>query len=122
MKILVTVKRVTDYEARLKIKPSGEGIETDGVNMISNPFDEIAVEEALRLVEKHGGEVCVVSVGASEAATQIRSALAMGADRGGRGGRLNFWQRLALVAGADLLIGKARIPTASRGGEEDVFE
>ena len=53
MKILVTVKRVTDYEARLKIKPSGEGIETDGVNMISNPFDEIAVEEALRLVEKH---------------------------------------------------------------------
>ena len=82
MKILVTVKRVTDYEARLKIKPSGEGIETDGVNMIANPFDEIAVEEALRLVEKHGGEVCVVSVGATEAATQIRSALAMGADRG----------------------------------------
>lgn len=82
MKIMVTVKRVTDYEARLKIKPSGEGIETDGVSMITNPFDEIAVEEALRLVEKHGGEIFVVSIGASEAATQIRSALAMGADRG----------------------------------------
>jgi electron transfer flavoprotein beta subunit len=82
VKILVTVKRVTDYEAKLKIKSSADAVETDGVNMIANPFDEIAVEEALRLKDKHGGEVCVVSIGSTDASQQIRSALAMGADRG----------------------------------------
>jgi len=82
MKILVTVKRVTDYEAKLKVKSDGSGVETEGVNMIMNPFDEIGVEEALRLKEKHGGEVVVASIGSSEASQQIRSALAMGADRG----------------------------------------
>jgi len=82
MKILVTVKRVTDYETKLKVRPDGTNIETDGVNMIANPFDEIAVEEALRLKEKHGGEIVVVSIGQSEASQQIRSAMAMGADRG----------------------------------------
>ena len=82
MKILVTVKRVTDYEAKLKVQASGDWVQTDGVNMIANPFDEIAVEEALRLVEKHGGEVCVASIGTADASQQIRSALAMGADRG----------------------------------------
>ncbi|MBN2358922.1 MAG: electron transfer flavoprotein subunit beta/FixA family protein [Deltaproteobacteria bacterium] len=83
MKILVTVKRVTDYEAKIKIKPDGSGVVTDGINMIVNPFDEIAVEEALRLKEKGGGaEVVVLSIGPKDAAQQIRSALAMGADRG----------------------------------------
>ncbi len=82
MKILVTVKRVTDYEAKLQIDSSGTGVKLDGVNMIANPFDEIAVEEALRLVEKHGGEVCVLSIGSGEATTQLRAAMAMGADRG----------------------------------------
>lgn len=82
MKIMATVKRVTDYEAKLKIKQSADGIETEGVNMISNPFDEIAIEEALRLKDKHGGEVVVVSIGEAEAAQQIRNAMAMGADRG----------------------------------------
>ena len=82
MKFLVTVKRVTDYEAKIKLKADKSGIVTDGVNMIMNPFDEIAVEEALRQKEKHGGEVVVVSIGASDATSQIRSALAMGADRG----------------------------------------
>jgi electron transfer flavoprotein beta subunit len=82
MKILVTVKRVTDYEAKIKIKPDGSGIVTDGVNMIINPFDEIAVEEALRLKEKHGGEVVVLSIGTKDATQQIRSGLAMGGDRG----------------------------------------
>jgi len=82
MKFLVTVKRVTDYEAKIKIKPDGSDIVTEGVNMISNPFDDIGVEEALRQKEKHGGEVVVVSIGAQEATKEIRSALAMGADRG----------------------------------------
>jgi electron transfer flavoprotein beta subunit len=82
VKFLVTVKRVTDYEAKIKLKADKSAIVTDGVNMIVNPFDEIAVEEALRQKEKHGGEVVVVSIGGTEATTQIRSALAMGADRG----------------------------------------
>jgi electron transfer flavoprotein beta subunit len=81
MKFLVTVKRVTDYEAKIKLKADKSGIVTDGVNMIMNPFDEIGVEEALRQKEKHGGEVVVVSVGTSDSVAQLRSALAMGADR-----------------------------------------
>lgn len=81
MKILVTVKRVTDYEAKLKIKADGSGLELQGVSMISNPFDAIAVEEALRLKEKHGGEVVVVSVGNAEAVSVLRASMAMGADR-----------------------------------------
>jgi len=82
VKFLVTVKRVTDYEAKIKLKADKSGIVTEGVNMIVNPFDEIGVEEALRQKEKHGGEVVVVSIGSGDATTQIRSALAMGADRG----------------------------------------
>lgn len=82
MKILVTVKRVMDYNVKPKVKPDGSGVVTDGVNMIVNPFDEIAVEEALRLKEKHTGEVVVLSIGSKDATSQIRSALAMGADRG----------------------------------------
>ncbi len=82
MKFLVTVKRVTDYEAKIKLKADKSGIVTDGVNMIMNPFDEIAVEEALRQKEKHGGEVVVLSIGTADSTAQIRSALAMGADRG----------------------------------------
>jgi electron transfer flavoprotein beta subunit len=82
MKILVTVKRVTDYEAKIKLKSDKSGIVTEGVNMIINPFDEISVEEAVRLKEKHGGEVVVFSIGSGDSSQQIRSALAMGADRG----------------------------------------
>lgn len=82
MKIMVTVKRVTDYEAKLKIAADGSDIVRDNVNMIMNPFDEIAVEEALRLKEKHSGEVVVVSIGHKESEVQMRAAMAMGADRG----------------------------------------
>lgn len=82
MKIMVTVKRVTDYEAKLKVSADASDVVRDGVNMIMNPFDEIAVEEALRLKEKHDGEVIVVSVGSKDAETQMRAAMAMGADRG----------------------------------------
>ena len=82
MKILVTVKRVTDYERKVKIKPDGSGYETEGMNFVPNPFDEIAIEEALRLTATHGGEVVVVSIGSQEATQQIRQGLAMGAARG----------------------------------------
>ena len=82
LKILVTAKRVEDPESKIKVKPDGTGIVTEGVNYKMNPFDEIAVEEALRLKEKHGGEVVVVSIGGEKFTTEIRAALAMGADRG----------------------------------------
>lgn len=82
MKILVSVKRVPDPEAKIRVRPGGEGIVTEQLKFVINPFDEIAVEEALRIKEKHGGEVVVVSIGPSEAQEQVRTALAMGADRG----------------------------------------
>jgi len=82
VKILVTVKRVPDPETKIKIQPDGSGISTDGVKFVVNPFDEIAVEEALRLKESQDGEVIVASIGDSSVVEQIRTALAMGADRG----------------------------------------
>ncbi|BDG09742.1 electron transfer flavoprotein subunit beta/FixA family protein [Anaeromyxobacter paludicola] len=81
LKILVAAKRVEDPESKIKVKPDGSGIVTDGVNYKLNPFDEIAVEEGLRLKEKHGGEVVVASIGGDKSVTEIRAALAMGADR-----------------------------------------
>jgi electron transfer flavoprotein beta subunit len=81
MKVLVTVKRVEDPESKIRVKPDGSGIVTDGVNYKVNPFDEIAVEEGLRLKEKHGGEVVVVTIGGEKSTTELRGALAMGADR-----------------------------------------
>jgi electron transfer flavoprotein beta subunit len=82
LKILVTAKRVEDPESKIRVRPDGTGIITEGVNYKMNPFDEIAVEEALRLKEKHGGEVVVVSIGGDRSTTEIRAALAMGGDRG----------------------------------------
>lgn len=82
MKILVTVKRVTDYERKVKIAADGSSLVTEGMNFVPNPFDEIAVEEALRLQKAHGGEVVVASIGTKDAIQQIRQALAMGAQRG----------------------------------------
>ena len=82
MKILVTAKRVEDPESKIRVKPDGSGIVTEGVNYKLNPFDEIAVEEAIRLKEKHGGEVVVASIGGVASLTELRAALAMGADRG----------------------------------------
>ncbi|MBI3785523.1 MAG: electron transfer flavoprotein subunit beta/FixA family protein [Deltaproteobacteria bacterium] len=82
MKILVTVKRVPDPNASIKVKPDGTGIITDNLKYVVNPFDEIAIEEALRLKEKSGGaEVVLVSVGSKTAQEQLRTGLAMGADR-----------------------------------------
>jgi len=81
MKILVSVKRVPDPEVKVKVKKDQSGIETENVKFVVNPFDEIAVEEGLRIKEKLGGEVIVVSVGAKASTEQLRTALAMGADR-----------------------------------------
>ena len=81
MKILVTAKRVTDPELKIKVKDDGTGIDMTGITFKLNPFDEIAVEEALRLKEKLGGEVVLASIGPEESQTEIRSGLAMGADR-----------------------------------------
>ncbi|MDP7040761.1 MAG: electron transfer flavoprotein subunit beta/FixA family protein [Myxococcota bacterium] len=82
MKILVTVKRVEDPEIKIKIKADGSGLESEQMKYVVNPFDEIAVEEALRLRDTHEGEVVILSLGVADCAQQIRTALAMGADRG----------------------------------------
>ncbi|MGB5492503.1 MAG: electron transfer flavoprotein subunit beta/FixA family protein [Woeseiaceae bacterium] len=81
-KIVVGLKRVVDYNVRVQVKSDGSGVETDGVKMSINPFDEIALEEALRIKERgEATEVIVVSIGPSEAQQQLRTGLAMGADR-----------------------------------------
>lgn len=81
MKVLVPVKRVVDYNVKIRVKPDGSGVELANVKMSMNPFDEISVEEALRLKEAGKEEVVVVSVGPAEAEETLRTALAMGADR-----------------------------------------
>jgi len=85
-KILVPIKRVPDYATKIKIAADSKSIQTDGVKWIINPFDEIAVEEALRIKESFAGkqevEVVVISIGPEAIGEQIRSSLAMGADRG----------------------------------------
>ncbi len=83
MKVLVPVKRVIDYNVKIRVKPDGSGVDTANVKMSMNPFDEIAVEEAVRL--KEAGkveEIIAVSIGAQQAQETIRTALAIGADRG----------------------------------------
>jgi electron transfer flavoprotein beta subunit len=81
-KILVGLKRVVDYNVRVRVKPDGTGVVTEGVKMSINPFDEIALEEALRIREKGGAsEVIVATIGPTDAQQQLRTGLAMGADR-----------------------------------------
>ena len=81
-KILVGLKRVVDYNVRVRVRSDGSGVETDGVKMSINPFDEIALEEALRIKERgEANEVIVVSIGPAEVQQQLRTGLAMGADR-----------------------------------------
>jgi electron transfer flavoprotein beta subunit len=83
MKVLVAVKRVVDFNVKIRVKPDGTGVELANVKMSMNPFDEIAVEEALRLKEAgNATEVICVSIGPAQSAETIRAGLAMGADRG----------------------------------------
>ncbi len=81
-KILVGLKRAVDYNVRVRVKSDGSGVETDGVKMSINPFDEIALEEALRIRDRgEASEIIVLSIGPAEAQQQLRTGLAMGADR-----------------------------------------
>lgn len=81
-KILVCIKRVIDYNVKIRIKPDESGVITDGVKMSINPFDEIAIEEALRIKESgNANEVILVSIGPDDSQQQLRTGLAMGADR-----------------------------------------
>jgi electron transfer flavoprotein beta subunit len=83
MKLLVCVKRVVDYNVKVRVRADGTDVETSGVKMSMNPFDEIAVEEAIRLKEKGvATEIVAVTIGVPQAAETLRTALAMGADRG----------------------------------------
>src|SRR3954470_11571400 len=83
MKVLVPVKRVVDKDIKIRVKADGSGVELANVKMSMNPFDEIAVEEAIRLKESgKATEIVVVSIGPQQASETIRTALAMGADRG----------------------------------------
>jgi len=80
--IMVGLKRVVDYNVRIRVKPDGSGVVTDGVKMSINPFDEIALEEALRIKERGDAEqVIAVTIGPADCQQQLRTALAMGADR-----------------------------------------
>jgi electron transfer flavoprotein beta subunit len=81
VKILVAIKPVPNPDEKVKIRPDGSGIILDNIKMVINPFCEIAVEEALRIKEKQGGEVVILTVGPKEGEQQVRTALAMGADR-----------------------------------------
>src|SRR5579872_6936718 len=82
MKVLVPVKRVVDFNVKVRVRADGSGVETAGVKMSMNPFDEIAVEEAVRLKEKSlASEVVVVTIGPDAVQETLRSALAIGADR-----------------------------------------
>ncbi len=83
MKVLVAVKRVVDYNVKIRVKADGSGVELANVKMSMNPFDEIGVEEAIRLKEKGvATEIVVVSIGPQQSQETLRTALAMGADRG----------------------------------------
>ena len=82
MKILVAYKRVVDYNVRVQVKPDGSGVVTEGVKLSANPFDDIALEEALRLREKGvATEVVIATIGPADAQAHIRNGLAMGANR-----------------------------------------
>ena len=82
MKILVPLKRVPDPDTKIRLKPDGSSIDWDGVKFAINPFDAIALEEALRIEESQGEiDIVVVSIGGEDCAEQLRAGLAMGADR-----------------------------------------
>ncbi|PLX40958.1 MAG: hypothetical protein C0608_07490 [Deltaproteobacteria bacterium] len=82
MKILVPVRRVPNPDIKVRLKSDGSGVDTEGVNFLVNPFDEYAIEEAVQIVEKSGGEVVLVSIGTADCEETLRAGLALGALRG----------------------------------------
>ena len=126
MKILLPVKRVVDYNVKVRAKSDGSGVDIANLKMSMNPFDEIAVEEGLRLKERHGGEVVVASIGGEKSVTEIRAALAralFGMDlRPITPGLAKQWN-LAVdsglaLAGEGLLAGKAPQPVSAADLEQ----
>jgi electron transfer flavoprotein beta subunit len=109
-RILVALKRVVDYNVRVRVKSDGSGVETDGVKMSINPFDEIALEEALRIKERgEAKEVVVVSIGGTECEQQLRTGLAMGADRAVL---VKTEHAVSALTGAKILLALARRESA----------
>ena len=95
-RILVAIKRVIDYNVRIRVRPDGRGVATDGVKFSINPFDEIAIEEALRIrAQGNADEVVVATIGPAASEQQLRTALALGADRA----RVLDWPRWAAIDG-----------------------
>ena len=104
MKILVAYKRVVDYNVRIQVKPDGSGVVTDGVKLSPNPFDEIALEEALRLRDKGiASEVVVATIAPADAQAHLRNGLAM-VELPGRG-QLTYTEG-ELRAGVDITLGR----------------
>ena len=107
MKILVPVKRVIDYNVKPRVKADGTGVDLANVKMSMNPFDEIAVEEAIRLKEKGAAtEIVAVSVGVAKAQETLRTALAMGADLAQLGVNLVLHQQLFFLEVFEVLVGR----------------
>src|SRR5579885_52942 len=120
MKVLVPVKRVVDFNVKIRVKPDGSGVDLANIKMSMNPFDEIAVEEAVRLKEAgKATEIVVVSIGPAKAEDTLRQALAMGADRAilvvhdGKTESLGVANALAKIAASEspdlILLGKQAI-------------
>ncbi|MHB8829425.1 MAG: electron transfer flavoprotein subunit beta/FixA family protein [Syntrophales bacterium] len=111
--IIACVKQVPDTEAQIKVKADGSGIEEGGIKWVMNPYDEYGVEEALRLKEKNGGEVTVVSLGPARVMETIRTALAMGADKG-------IHIQDAAFDGADAYVTASALAAAIKGLNPDI--
>jgi hypothetical protein len=93
-KIIVCLKRVVDYNVRIRVRPDGSGVTTEGLKMSINPFDEIALEEALRIRERGAAaEIIAVSIGPDDCQQQLRTALAMGATAPSSCRRMRNWNR-----------------------------
>ena len=116
MNILCLIKQVPDTEAKLKVKPDVKDIDREGINMVMNPFDEFAVEEAIRQKEKKGGAVVVITLGAKKAEETVRTALAMGADRAVR-----LDAETAELGGSDCFSAAAALAAAVKKEEYDLI-
>lgn len=114
MNIIVLLKQVPDTETRIKVKPGATDIEREGVNLVMNPYDEYAVEEAIRIKEAKGGSVVIITMGEQKAEEAVRTALAMGADRAKRLDGAEF-------AGADAYATAKALAKAVAGEQYDLI-
>ena len=110
MKLVALIKNVPDTEAKIKINADGNDIETQGIKFVMNPYDEFAVEEGLKLKEKNGGDVTIVTLGPGRAMETIRTALAMGAEKGVHISEENFDDDCAYSKASTLAAAIREIP------------